>query len=153
MDCLIALGSNVGEREMSLEKAIERLSQLPEIRLTAVSAFHVTQPVGGPAGQGEFLNAAARLETNLPARDLLELLHAIEAELGRVRTVHWGPRTIDLDLLLYGDQTIDEPGLNVPHPLMHQRAFVLAPACEIAGDMRHPTTGKTLAELAMLLVE
>ncbi len=151
MDCLIGLGSNLGDRQRALEAALALLAEHAAIRLVAASSFHATQPVGGPAGQGEFLNAAARIETELSPRDLLRLLHEIEARLERVRTGHWGPRTLDLDLLLYGEQVIDEPDLRVPHPLAHQRRFVLAPACEIAGEMRHPVLRKTLAELAVLL--
>jgi 2-amino-4-hydroxy-6-hydroxymethyldihydropteridine diphosphokinase len=151
MDCLIGLGSNLGERERTLEQAIALLAQNPDVSFVAVSSFHVTQPVGGPAGQGEFLNAVARIETRFTPRGLLELLHGIEASLGRERQIHWGPRTIDLDLLLCADQIINEPDLAVPHPLMHQREFVLAPACEIAAEMRHPLLDKTLAELTVLL--
>lgn len=151
MDCLIGLGSNLGDREQNLRQGLALLAEHPEVTLVAVSSFHATQPVGGPAGQGEFLNAAARVETGLSARALLALLHEIEARLQRERTIRWGPRTLDLDLLLYGDQIIDAPDIQVPHPLAHQRGFVLAPACEIAGEMRHPTLGKTLAELAVLL--
>lgn len=151
MDCLIGLGSNLGDRPRTLEAAIAQLAAHPEVSLVAVSSFHLTQPVGGPAGQGEFLNAAARVETNLSPHALLGLLHAIEANLGRKRAVRWGARTIDLDLLLYGDQVVDAPDLQVPHPLAHQRGFVLAPACEIAAEMWHPVLGKTLAELAVLL--
>lgn len=147
MDCLIALGSNLGDRHANLRRALERLATHPQIRVVAISTIHETSPVGGPAGQDVYLNAAARIETTLAPRDLLTALLAIEAELGRTREIHWGPRTIDLDLLLYGDQTIDEPGLQVPHPRLDERRFVLGPAAEIASDMRHPRLHASIAEL------
>jgi 2-amino-4-hydroxy-6-hydroxymethyldihydropteridine diphosphokinase len=119
------------------------------VQLQTSSRFYETVPVGGPLGQGAFLNAAALVETDLPARTLLERLLAIENELGRTREVHWGPRTIDLDLLLYGEAIIDEPGLQIPHPRMHERAYVLEPASEIAGAMVHPRLGRTVSELTI----
>jgi 2-amino-4-hydroxy-6-hydroxymethyldihydropteridine diphosphokinase len=131
--------------------ALDRLSQHPQIKLLATSNALPTAPVGGPPGQGEFLNAAARLETSLSPDEILALLHAIEHQLGRARTVHWGPRTIDLDLLLYDDQIINTPELNVPHPLMHTRRFVLEPAAEIAAEWIHPVLKQSIADLLAVL--
>lgn len=147
--CLIALGSNLGDRKASILAALEALRKLPQVRLLRQSSLVETEPVGGPAGQGKFLNAAAVVESSLNPESLLAELHRIEAGLGRVRNERWGPRTIDLDLLLYDDQVHKSPTLAIPHPLMHEREFVLAPAAEIAPAMVHPQLGKTLRELLL----
>jgi 2-amino-4-hydroxy-6-hydroxymethyldihydropteridine diphosphokinase len=155
---LIALGSNLGGRRAHLDAAVERLAASPGIAVRAVSTYHETAPVGGPAGQGAFLNAAAAIETELPAAALLERLHAIEAAEGRVRADRWGARSLDLDLLLYGGAIIrPSPGagaahsrpipLQVPHPWLPFRRFVLAPLAEIAPDAVDPITGATVAGL------
>jgi 2-amino-4-hydroxy-6-hydroxymethyldihydropteridine diphosphokinase len=146
-DCLIGVGSNLGDREAAIRRAIDELAADPQIKLAAMSDLHETAPVGGPPGQGAFLNGVARIATSLGARELLNMLLAIEAKLGRTREIHWGPRTIDLDLLLYGHQIIDEPDLRVPHPLMHDRRFVLVPAAEIAAEMIHPVLQCTIRDL------
>jgi 2-amino-4-hydroxy-6-hydroxymethyldihydropteridine diphosphokinase len=112
-----------------------------------VSTFMENPAVGGPAGAPPFLNAAAEVVTSLPPDMLLARLLEIEQELGRVRREKWGPRPIDLDLLLYGDHVLDIPGLTVPHPLMHQRRFVLAPLAEIAPEALHPVFQWTIEEL------
>ncbi len=145
----VALGSNLGSRQTNLRAAIDKLSQLGDV--TAVSGFHPTRAVpesGVAATDPEFLNAAAAIETHLDARTLLDGLLEIEAGLGRDRTsTPVGPRTIDLDLLLFGDAVIEASGLIVPHPRMHRRRFVLEPLCEIAPNAWHPGLGKTAAEL------
>jgi 2-amino-4-hydroxy-6-hydroxymethyldihydropteridine diphosphokinase len=145
--CLIALGSNQGNRQETLDAAIGLLAEHPQIKILAKSAWRETSPIGGPAGQLPFLNGAAKLETLLGPHDLLRLLQQIENQLGRRREERWGPRTIDLDLLLYDEWTANEPSLVLPHPRMAWRRFVLEPAAEIAGSMRHPTIGWSVEQL------
>jgi 2-amino-4-hydroxy-6-hydroxymethyldihydropteridine diphosphokinase len=149
MKVAIALGSNLGDREGYLRSAIAALQ--PFIRNLRVSTFHDTAPVGvGP--QPTFLNATAVGETSLAARALLDTLLAIERDLGRERPFPGAPRTVDLDLILYGDAVIDEaPSLIVPHPRFRERRFVLEPLAEIAPDWRDPITGQTVEELLRLL--
>lgn len=144
---LISLGSNLGDRKAILDGAITALRETPGILVHSVSSHHETEPVGGPPGQGLFLNAAAELETTLSSRELLHALQAVEAYFGRVRTVRWGERTLDLDLILFGDAVIDEPDLIVPHPRFTGRRFVLAPLAEIAPKAVDPTSGMTVAQL------
>jgi 2-amino-4-hydroxy-6-hydroxymethyldihydropteridine diphosphokinase len=127
----IGLGSNLGDRAANLQAALAALEEHGDIRVLRCSSMHETAPVGGPPGQGPYLNAAAELATDLSAPELLARLLSIEQRLGRVRTVRGGPRTLDLDLLLYRDQVIDEPGLSVPHPRMWERDFVLRPLAEL----------------------
>ncbi len=129
----IALGSNLGDRAATLRAALDALTSEGDIRLVRCSTLHETEPVGGPPGQPRYLNAAAELETEIGPRRLLERMLAIEARFGRQRGERNGPRTLDLDLLLYGAMRIDEPGLVVPHPRMWERSFVLTPLREIAG--------------------
>jgi 2-amino-4-hydroxy-6-hydroxymethyldihydropteridine diphosphokinase len=145
--CLIGLGSNLGPPHATLARAWEFLANEPAITLLARSTQRQTQPVGGPAGQPPYLNAAALLATALSPEALLARLQGIEQQLGRTRTAHWGPRTLDLDLLLYDQAVIRTPELVVPHPRMAWRRFMLQPAAEIAPDMLHPTTGWTIARL------
>lgn len=142
----IALGSNLGNRESNLRDALHRLGQLPATRLLRASDLIETKAVDSPAEAGDFLNGAALVETELSARELLDSLLRIERELGRQRSVRNAPRTVDLDLLLYGDEVIDEPGLQVPHPRMHERAFVLWPLLQIAPKIKDPRTGEPVAE-------
>jgi len=144
---LIGLGSNLGDRKAILDGALAQLRQTPELIVRSVSTYHETGPVGGPAGQGPFLNAAASLETTLEPIALLHRLQEIEADAGRVRTVRWGERTLDLDVLLFGDAIINMPKLSVPHPRMGVRRFVLVPLEEIAPDARDPLTGRSIREL------
>jgi 3-oxoacyl-[acyl-carrier protein] reductase len=147
----IALGSNLGDRRALLDEAIARLRLQPGIEVISVSSHHETEPVGGPAQQGKYLNAAAHLRTTLTALQLLHVLQAVETQLGRVRTERFGPRTIDLDLLLYGSEIlqIQEPGCNliVPHPRLHERLFVLEPLVEIAPVAVHPLLQSTAKDL------
>jgi len=146
----IALGSNMGDRAANIASALARLGELPKTQLVRMSSLIETEPVG-PAGQGRFLNGAAQIETQLEPSELLGALHNIEDELGRVRAEHWGPRTIDLDLLLYDDRVVDAPGLQVPHPRMAEREFVLAPLAEIAPDTVHPVSGRSVGEMLAYL--
>ena len=134
----------MGDRAAHLRDALKRLGDLGTVE--AVSPFLDTAPVGYTE-QPRFLNAAARLRTDLPAAELLQRLLAIEAVLGRVRTVRWGPRTIDLDLLLYDDAVRDEPRLTLPHPRLHERRFVLEPLAAVAPDAVHPLLRRTIREL------
>lgn len=144
----VALGSNLGDRAAHLRRALEALRATPDVERVERSRLYETAPVG-PAPQGAFLNAAARVETGLSPRALLERLLAVERGEGRVRTgERWGPRTLDLDLLLYGDAVVAEPGLEIPHPRLHERPFVLEPLVELAAELRHPTRGETLSALA-----
>jgi len=144
----IALGSNLGDRRAHLAAARRALEADAELALLAVSPLFETAPVGPPP-QGPYLNAAALLETSLGARALLERLHAIEGARGRVRGGQRdAARTLDLDLLLYGDEKLDAPGLTVPHPRLHERRFVLEPLACIAAERLHPVLGETVASLA-----
>jgi 2-amino-4-hydroxy-6-hydroxymethyldihydropteridine diphosphokinase len=143
----IALGSNLGDRGAHIESALRELASLPRTRLLARSALVETDPVG-PVPQGRYLNAAASIETTLSAAALLSELLRVESEHGRERSPdqRWGPRTLDLDLLLYGDRIINERGLVVPHPRLHERRFVLEPLSQIAPAARIPTLNITIAE-------
>jgi 2-amino-4-hydroxy-6-hydroxymethyldihydropteridine diphosphokinase len=147
MEAYIALGSNLGDREHNLLRAVAEVGRLPGCRVTALSSFYETSPVGN-VDQDAFYNAVLKLSTQLDVRSLLSYLLRIEDEIfKRSRTIHKGPRRIDLDLLLYGGMTINEENLVVPHPRLTERRFVLQPLCEIAPDLLHPLTGKTIHEL------
>ncbi len=143
MKAFIGLGSNLGERENMIRQALEALSLLPDTDLVRASSLYDTEPVGD-VDQPNFLNAVAQVETDLPAQQLLWNLQLIEKRLGRERTRRWGPRVIDLDLLLYGDEIIEEDNLRVPHPELTRRAFVLVPLVELEPLLVHPGTGETL---------
>ncbi|MBX3406319.1 MAG: 2-amino-4-hydroxy-6-hydroxymethyldihydropteridine diphosphokinase [Phycisphaeraceae bacterium] len=155
----IAIGSNLGDRAAHIAGAVAALAALPGTVILCRSEAIVTAPVGLPGGAdpgGPYLNAAALLRTTLTPRELLSRLHAIERAAGRDRAAEigrWGPRTLDLDLLLYDGQVIDEPGLRIPHPRMHERAFVLEPLAQIAPEFVVPTLGRTVAALLAALRE
>jgi 2-amino-4-hydroxy-6-hydroxymethyldihydropteridine diphosphokinase len=141
----IALGSNLGNSPAILKSALDALSHTPGIDLQATSHCYRTVAVGPP--QPDVLNACALLLTTLEPQPLLNTLLQIEAQFGRVRQEHWGPRSLDLDLLLFDDQILQQPDLQIPHPRMSQRAFVLVPLAEIAADWVEPISGKAIAEL------
>lgn len=129
----LGLGANLGDRLTNLQAAVDALQREPGLRVAASSRVWETTPVGGPP-QPDYLNAVIRVETDLSARDLLDAAHRVEARLGRVRRERWGARSIDIDILLFGDERIDEPDLVVPHPRLSQRAFVLLPLLELDPD-------------------
>jgi 2-amino-4-hydroxy-6-hydroxymethyldihydropteridine diphosphokinase len=145
----IALGSNLGDRDAHLRTALEAL--VPAFSNLRVSSFYETDPVDVPGPQPMFLNAAATGESDLSARRILDALLSVEQQLGRERPYGGAPRTIDLDLILYGDSVINAPGLTVPHPRFRERRFVLEPLVEIAADWVDPVTGKTIRELLNVL--
>lgn len=142
----VALGSNLGERSVHLERALRELDRPPDVRVVRCSSFHETEPVGGPAGQGPYLNAVVELATALEPRALLHRLLEIELRAGRVRRERNGPRTLDLDLLIFGDQRIDTPELCVPHPRLEERSFVLAPLAEFAPELLLARSGSSVRE-------
>jgi len=142
----IALGSNLGDPPAQIRRALQALAAMPETRLVRRSALY-RNPPAGYLDQPEFVNAVAEIETRLAPHDLLEQLLAIERAHGRVRDFPNGPRTLDLDILLYGERTVREPGLTIPHPRMLERAFVLVPLAEIAPDAVVPGGGR-IADLA-----
>ena len=145
--CLIAVGSNLGDRLTNVGAGVAGLASADGVELLAVSKLYETAPVGGPDDQGAFYNAAVLVDSTLPATELLALLHHVEADRERRRIVRWGPRTLDLDLLVYGDLVSDDPALQVPHPRQHLRRFVLVPVCDIAPELVHPSLGRTMADL------
>lgn len=143
---LVGIGSNLGDREFLIRKAVEAMRDLPRTLVVRVSSLYDTDPVG-VEDQPAFLNAVVWLETTLEPRELLWQLLLIEKRMGRVRSQRWGPRPIDLDLLFYDDRTIAEPDLTVPHPEAHRRAFVLMPLLELDPDFVHPATGETIKKI------
>ena len=147
---LVALGSNEGDRAATIERALEAICRLPGTCVALRSSLRETAPEGGPP-QGAYLNGAAWVETRLAPRELLEGLLEVERALGRVRRERNGPRPIDLDLILFDERVLAEPGLEVPHPRFRERAFVLEPLAEVAPEARDPVTGRTIEELRAAL--
>jgi len=135
----VALGSNLGDREANIKKALALLIETPHLHVRRISSFIENPAVGGPEDAPDFLNAAVELTTTLAPHALMKRLLEIEREMGRTRDKKWEPRPIDLDLLLFGDQIISDDTLIVPHPLMHERRFVIQPLAEIAPNVVHPT--------------
>ena len=143
----LGLGSNLGDRLGNLQRAVELLAGQPGILVVRSSRVYETEPVGGPP-QPEYLNVVVEVDTELGPRDLLAACRAVEGSLGRLRTERWGPRPIDVDVLTYGQETIEEPDLVVPHPRMHERGFVLVPLGELCADPPLPG-GRRLASLRL----
>jgi len=145
----VGLGANLGNREETLEQAVALLEAAERVDVIAVSELRETDPVG-VLDQPRFLNGAAVVETTLSARELLDTLLAIERSLGRVRVERWGPRIVDLDLLVYSDEIVDKPGLRVPHPRLHERRFALEPLVELDPGLVIPGRGRVSELLAAL---
>ena len=150
---VVALGSNLGERRVTLDRAIAELGRLPTTRVIAVSRWIETEPVDAPPGSPAFLNGATLIDTGLPPLELLEQLLGIERAHGRTRGTPNAARTLDLDLVLHGTSVVDTDDLVLPHPRAHERAFVLGPAADVAPDMLHPVQGRTLRALCTALTE
>lgn len=149
MKVYISFGSNIGDREYQINEALRKLEQIQGTKLLVVSSLYETVPVGG-VEQDDFLNGAAIVETSLTPISFLNEIQRIELELGRERKIHWGPRTIDLDVLLIDEIVIEHDRLKVPHPFMHERSFVLIPLAEIASEAVHPVLNKKIRELVTM---
>ena len=143
---LVSFGANLGEPARQIKEAVARLRKNKKIRFQKASSFYLTEPVG-PVPQPPFVNAVAEWATELEPEEVLGILLRVEREMGRERTLRWGPRAIDLDLLLFSDRIVEIPGLNVPHPRMHERRFILEPLAEVAPEAVDPRSGKSAAEL------
>jgi 2-amino-4-hydroxy-6-hydroxymethyldihydropteridine diphosphokinase len=145
----VALGANLGPREITLLRAVELLAETEGVEVRAVSQLRETEPVG-VVEQPPFLNGAVAVQTSLSPRELLDRLLEIEQALGRVRDERWGPRLVDLDLLVFGDREVDEPGLTVPHPRLHERRFALEPLAELDPELDVPGIGRVVDALSAL---
>ncbi|MFH1419161.1 MAG: 2-amino-4-hydroxy-6-hydroxymethyldihydropteridine diphosphokinase [Planctomycetota bacterium] len=152
-DAYIGLGSNMGRRKKNVAAALNALEITKEIEVIKVSKLYETEPVGGPEDQGPYINAAAHIRTNLSPLRLLAVCLNIEESLGRKRSIRWGARTIDLDVLCYEQKVVATPKLTLPHPLMHERRFVMEPLAEIAPDLVHPMLEQTAREIFDSLCE
>jgi 2-amino-4-hydroxy-6-hydroxymethyldihydropteridine diphosphokinase len=149
--CLLGLGSNLGDREATLRSTLAEITALPDVQLVQHSAWYRSRPIGGPPDQGEFLNSAAVIETTVPPLPLLDELGKIESRHGRQAAERWSPRTIDIDILLYGNEVAETQMLTLPHPRMSFRRFVLEPAAEIGPKMLHPIIGWPVERLLLHL--
>ena len=147
----LALGGNLGEPKQAFQIACDKLLRHPRIAISAASSLYRTPPVGGPPGQPDYLNAVVALTTDLTPQQLLEYCQTIENEAGRIRAVRWEARPLDLDLLLYDQLILDTASLQLPHPRLHERHFVLLPLTELAPDTQHPLLQQTFAELLATL--
>lgn len=142
----IGIGSNMGDPRGNCLDAIDRIGRIDDCRVISVSGLYLTEPVGIKE-QEWYINSVVSMSTGVSAPDLLNRLLGIESDMGRIRTVKWGPRVIDLDILIFGQDIIDDEAIKVPHPMMHMRRFVMAPMADIAPDLVHPELGKTMIEL------
>ena len=147
----VAFGSNLGDKKKYLDNGIQGLKDTPDCEVEAVSKYLVTEPYGG-VEQDEFLNGVLKMRTLLSPEELLERLHQLEQEANRERIIHWGPRTLDLDILFYDQEIIDTADLHIPHPDMQNRDFVLAPMNQIAPYLRHPVLNQTISQLLNILL-
>jgi 2-amino-4-hydroxy-6-hydroxymethyldihydropteridine diphosphokinase len=148
----LSLGSNLGSRLRNIICAIRLLSSAPMTRLIACSEIHQTAPQGGPKHQPDFFNACIAIRTRIPPHKLLKYTQTLERLLGRKRKKRWGPRTLDIDILLYGRAVLQKPDIRIPHPRMHIRRFVLEPLCEFASNLRHPEIRLTIAQLLQSII-
>ena len=142
----VGLGSNLGNKRENITRAIGRIDAYEEICIKEKSGFYDTAPVGGPP-QPDYVNCVIGLETEVEPQTLLKEFKEIEIEQGRMSGVKWGPRVVDLDILLYGDRIVNDHNLKIPHERMHERVFVLEPLCEISPDIKHPVSGISISEL------